>query len=263
MSLDSTDDAVFRAMNDVNFPVARVVEGIDAAAAAGLAPIKIDAVVKRGLNDHTVVDLARFIRERGHILRFIEYMDVGTTNGWRLDDVVPGAEIIEMIDREMPLEPIEANYRGEVAKRWRYRDGSGEVGVIASVTQPFCGDCACAAVSGTHAAVTQRSNLIRRLLKDTREAMRTSATNHSLEAMLQTGHFSSSHDFTFGARPRDYGWMPKTRADRQDLVCRGALVAERASTGRRRRWRKGSSHFGDPTLKNCGWVAGWLAEQNC
>jgi cyclic pyranopterin phosphate synthase len=141
VSLDSTDDAVFRAMNDVNFPVARVIEGIEAAAAAGLQPIKVNAVVKRGVNDHTVVDLARFIKDRGLILRYIEYMDVGTKNGWRMDDVVPGAEVVAMIDREMPLEAVEPSYRGEVAKRWRYRDGGGEVGIITSVTAPFCGDC--------------------------------------------------------------------------------------------------------------------------
>jgi cyclic pyranopterin phosphate synthase len=147
VSLDSTDDAVFRAMNDVNFPVARVIEGIEAAQAAGLAPIKVNAVVKRGVNDHTVVDLARFIRDRGLILRYIEYMDVGTKNGWRMDDVVSGAEVVAMINEAMPLEPVDAAYRGEVAKRWRYRDGSGEVGIITSVTQPFCGDCTRARLS--------------------------------------------------------------------------------------------------------------------
>ena len=147
VSLDSLDDDIFRAMNDVNFPVALVVEGIEAATAAGLRPLKVNAVVKRGVNDHTVVDLARFVRDRGHTLRFIEYMDVGTTNGWRMDDVVRGAEIVERIDAALPLEPIEPSYRGEVAKRWRYRDGSGEIGVITSVTQPFCGDCTRARLS--------------------------------------------------------------------------------------------------------------------
>jgi cyclic pyranopterin phosphate synthase len=147
VSLDSLDDAVFRAMNDVDFPVSRVLEGIEAAVAVGLRPVKVNAVVRRGMNDHTVVDLARFLKERGHILRFIEYMDVGTSNGWRLDDVVPGAEIVRRINEELPLEPLEANYRGEVAKRWRYRDGRGEVGIITSVTQPFCGDCTRARIS--------------------------------------------------------------------------------------------------------------------
>ena len=140
VSLDSLDDATFREMNDVGFPVSRVLEGIDAAQAAGLG-VKVNAVVKRGVNDHQVVELARHFRGSGHILRFIEYMDVGATNGWRLDDVVSAAEIVALIGAEFPLEPAEENYRGEVARRWRYRDGAGEIGVIASVTQPFCGDC--------------------------------------------------------------------------------------------------------------------------
>jgi cyclic pyranopterin phosphate synthase len=140
VSLDSLDDATFRAMNDVDFPVARVLEGIEAASEAGL-PVKVNAVVKRGVNDDGIVEMARHFRGSSHTLRFIEFMDVGTTNGWRLDDVVPAAEIVERIDAVFPLEPVEAAYRGEVAQRWRYRDGAGEVGVISSVTQPFCGDC--------------------------------------------------------------------------------------------------------------------------
>jgi cyclic pyranopterin phosphate synthase len=146
VSLDSLDDEVFTAMNDVDFPVGRVLEGIDAAAAAGL-PVKVNMVVKRGVNEESMLPMARFFRERGHILRFIEYMDVGHSNGWRLDDVVPAAEIVAAIDAELPVEPAEPNYRGEVAKRWRYRDGGGEIGVIASVTQPFCGDCTRARLS--------------------------------------------------------------------------------------------------------------------
>ena len=146
VSLDSLDDETFRLMNDVDFSVSRVLDGIEAAAAAGL-PVKVNAVVKRGLNDDGIVAMARYFREQGHTLRFIEYMDVGATNGWRLDDVVPAAEIIERISAELPLEPAEANYRGEVAQRWRYTDGSGEIGVIASVTQPFCGDCTRARIS--------------------------------------------------------------------------------------------------------------------
>ena len=146
VSLDSLDDATFRAMNDVDFPVARVLEGIDAAAAVGL-PVKVNAVVKRGVNDDGVVEMARRFRGTGHSLRFIEYMDVGATNGWRLDDVVPAAEIVERIDAVFPLEPVEAAYRGEVAERFRYRDGAGEIGVIASVTKPFCGDCTRARIS--------------------------------------------------------------------------------------------------------------------
>ncbi len=147
VSLDSLDDAVFRAMNDVDFPVQRVLDGIEAAREAGLWPIKVNMVVKRGVNDGSVVEMARRFKGTGHIVRFIEFMDVGTSNGWRLDDVVPAAEIITMIDREFPLEPAEPQYRGEVARRWRYKDGSGEIGVIASVTRPFCGDCTRARLS--------------------------------------------------------------------------------------------------------------------
>jgi len=147
VSLDSLDDAVFMKMNDVDFPVARVLEGIDAAAAAGLAPIKINMVVKRGMNDDSVTAMARHFRGSGHILRFIEYMDVGHTNGWRMDDVMTAKEIVAAINAEAPLEPCDPNYRGEVAERWRYRDGSGEIGVIASVTQAFCRDCTRARLS--------------------------------------------------------------------------------------------------------------------
>ena len=147
VSLDSLDDAVFRAMNDAEFPVAKVLAGIDAAAAAGLHPVKVNAVVRRSVNDHTIVDLARHFQGTGHILRFIEYMDVGRTNGWRLDDVVLAAEIVERIDAEMPLERLAPAYRGEVAQRYRYRDGGGEMGVITSVSQPFCGDCTRARLS--------------------------------------------------------------------------------------------------------------------
>jgi cyclic pyranopterin phosphate synthase len=146
VSLDSLDDGIFQTLNDVDFPVSRVLEGIDAAAAAGL-PVKVNCVVKRGVNDGEIVPLARHFRGTGHTLRFIEYMDVGHTNGWRLDDVVPAQEIVAALDAEFGVEPLDANYRGEVARRWRYRDGSGEVGVIASVTQPFCGDCTRARIS--------------------------------------------------------------------------------------------------------------------
>jgi cyclic pyranopterin phosphate synthase len=146
VSLDSLDDGIFKAMNDVDFPVQRVLDGIEAAAEAGL-PVKVNVVVKRGLNDGSVVEMARFFRGTGHTLRFIEYMDVGHTNGWRLDDVVPASEIVAAIDSVFPLEPVEPAYRGEVARRYRYVDGAGEVGVIASVTQPFCGDCTRARLS--------------------------------------------------------------------------------------------------------------------
>jgi GTP 3',8-cyclase len=146
VSLDSLDDEVFRAMNDVDFPVEKVLAGIDAAAAAGL-PVKVNMVVKRGANDGSIVAMAERFRGTGHTLRFIEYMDVGHTNGWRLDEVVPAAEIVAAVDAEFPLEPVAPGYRGEVAKRWRYTDGAGEIGVIASVTQPFCGDCTRARLS--------------------------------------------------------------------------------------------------------------------
>ena len=141
VSLDTLDDEIFREMNGRGFGTEKVLEGIAAAESAGFHPIKVNAVVQRGVNDHTIVDLARHFKERGHIMRFIEYMDVGNRNGWRMDHVVPADEIVARIDAEMPLEPVESNYRGEVALRYRYVDGGGEVGVIASVTKPFCGDC--------------------------------------------------------------------------------------------------------------------------
>ena len=146
VSLDSLDDAVFQAMNDAGFPVGAVLEGIEAASAAGL-PVKVNAVVKRGVNDGEAVAMARYFRGTGRILRFIEYMDVGVTNGWRMDDVVPAAELIEAVNAVFPIRPAEPNYRGEVAKRWEYEDGQGEIGFIASVTQPFCGACTRARVS--------------------------------------------------------------------------------------------------------------------
>ena len=141
VSLDSLDDAVFRAMNDVDFPVEGVLEGILAAAEVGLAPIKINSVVRRGFNEGGLVDLIEYFRGTGHVVRFIEYMDVGTSNGWRLDHVVPAAEMLDRIRAVYEVEPLEPAYRGEVAKRWRLMDGSAEFGLIASVTQPFCGDC--------------------------------------------------------------------------------------------------------------------------
>jgi cyclic pyranopterin phosphate synthase len=145
VSLDSLDETTFRAMNGADFPVEKVLEGISAAADAGFSQVKINMVVKRGVNDHQIVDAARHWRTegrgRGHILRFIEYMDVGSTNGWRMDDVVPSAEVLRRIAEAFPLAPAEANYSGEVAERWRYQDGAGEIGVVSSVTQAFCRDC--------------------------------------------------------------------------------------------------------------------------
>jgi cyclic pyranopterin phosphate synthase len=141
VSLDSLDNEIFKAMNDVDFPVEKVLEGMDAARSAGLEPIKVNMVVKRGMNEASILPMARFFREKGYILRFIEYMDVGHTNGWRMNDVVSAKEIVNMISAEMPLEPADPNYHGEVAERWQYKDGNGEIGVIASVTQPFCSGC--------------------------------------------------------------------------------------------------------------------------
>jgi cyclic pyranopterin phosphate synthase len=147
VSLDSLDDDVFRQMNGVDYPVANVLDGIAAAREAGLEPIKINMVVRRGVNEASIVPMARWARAEGLILRAIEYMDVGHSNGWRLDEVVPADDVVAAIDAEMPLEAIPANYAGEVASRWRYRDGGGEVGVISSVTQPFCADCTRARLS--------------------------------------------------------------------------------------------------------------------
>jgi GTP 3',8-cyclase len=168
VSLDSLDDDVFAAINDVAFPVQRVLAGIDAAAAAGLH-VKVNMVVKRNMNDDSVLPMARHFHGSGHVLRFIEYMDVGHTNGWRLDDVVPAAEIVARIGAELPLEPVDPAYRGEVARRYRYRDGGGEIGVIASVTQPFCGDCTRARLSADGKLYTclfaVRGNDLRALLR--------------------------------------------------------------------------------------------------
>ncbi|MEX0959792.1 MAG: GTP 3',8-cyclase MoaA [Burkholderiales bacterium] len=141
VSLDSLDDKVFRAMNDVDFPVAKVLEGIEEADRVGLRPVKINMVVKRGANEHTVVDMARHFKGSGHILRFIEFMDVGHTNGWKMEHVVPSRELAARLDAAFGIEPLDPNYRGEVAERWRYKDGSGELGFISSVTQAFCRDC--------------------------------------------------------------------------------------------------------------------------
>jgi GTP 3',8-cyclase len=147
VSLDALDNESFMAMNDVDFPVEKVLEGIEEAARVGLAPVKVNMVVKRGVNDDSVVAMARHFKGSGHILRFIEFMDVGHTNGWQMKHVVPSRELVAMIDREYPIEPVDPNYVGEVAERWRYKDGSGEVGFISSVTQAFCKDCTRARLS--------------------------------------------------------------------------------------------------------------------
>jgi cyclic pyranopterin phosphate synthase len=181
VSLDSLDDEVFGAVNDVDFPVERVLAGIDAAAAAGL-PVKVNMVVKRGLNDASVLDMAGHFRGTGHVLRLIEYMDVGTTNGWQMDDVVPAAELIETIAAEWPVEPVEPAYPGEVANRYRYRDGAGEIGVIASVTQPFCHDCSRARLSAEGRLYTC---LFAAAGHDLRRRLRSGETDEELEAFLR------------------------------------------------------------------------------
>jgi GTP 3',8-cyclase len=181
VSLDSLDDEVFRAMNDVDFPVARVLAGIDAAAGAGL-PVKVNVVVKRGLNEDSVLEIARRFRGTGHAVRFIEFMDVGATNGWRMDDVVPAAEIVATIGAEFPLEPVEAAYRGEVAQRYRYHDGAGEIGVIASVTQPFCGDCTRARLSADGKVYTC---LFAVRGHDLRAILRSGASDEELDAAIR------------------------------------------------------------------------------
>ena len=154
VSLDSLNDATFARLNDVDFPVARVLQGIKAAERAGLAPIKVNMVVRRGQNEESVLPMARFAREQGYTLRFIEYMDVGHTNGWALEEVVPSAELVAAIDAELPLEPLTPLYQGEVAARYRYRDGGGEIGVISSVTQPFCAGCTRARLTAEGALYT-------------------------------------------------------------------------------------------------------------
>ena len=182
ISLDTLDDEVFKRMNGRGFGTGKVLEGIEAAERAGLLPLKVNAVVQRGVNDHTIVELAKYFKERGHIMRFIEYMDVGTRNGWKLDHVVSADEIVARIDAEMPLEPIEGNYRGEVALRYRYRDGGGEIGIIGSVTKPFCGDCTRLRLSPEGSLVTC---LFATLGTDLRGPIRSGATDDELARLIK------------------------------------------------------------------------------
>ena len=182
VSLDSLDDAVFQAMNDAGITVDQVLEGIEAAAKAGLKPIKINTVVKKGVNDQSIMDLARHFHGSGHIVRFIEFMDVGATNGWRLDDVVPACQIVDRINADLPIEPLEPNYQGEVAGRWRYRDGGGEIGVIASVSEPFCSNC-------TRARLSADGKLYTCLF---------ASEGHDLRALLRGG--ASENDLTQSIR---------------------------------------------------------------
>ncbi len=180
VSLDAMDDRTFREMNDVDFPVDRVLEGIEAARAVGL-PVKINCVVKRGVNEEQIVPMASYFRETGDTLRFIEFMDVGATNGWRMNDVVPAAEIVATIDAAFPIEPADSQYRGEVAKRWRYTDGKGEIGIVASVTQPFCSDC-------TRSRISAEGKLYTCLFAvrghDLRALIRSGATDEELSQTL-------------------------------------------------------------------------------
>jgi GTP 3',8-cyclase len=182
VSLDSLDDAVFGAMNGIDFPVERVLDGIDAAFEAGLAPVKINMVVRRGINESSIVPMADWARGVGATLRFIEYMDVGHSNGWRLDEVVPALELIETLTTRWPAEPVDAGYRGEVADRWRYLDGRGEFGVISSVTQPFCRDC-------TRARLSAEGKIYTCLFavdgQDARAILRARATDDEVEAFVR------------------------------------------------------------------------------
>jgi cyclic pyranopterin phosphate synthase len=183
VSLDSLDDTTFRAMNDVDFPVADVLDGIEAALAAGLAPVKVNMVVKRGMNEHGILAMAERFRGTGVILRFIEYMDVGATNGWRLDDVVPSREIVSAINERWELEPVDPAYVGEVAARYRYRDGAGEIGLISSVTQPFCHDCTRARLSAEGKLYTC---LFARRGHDLRALVRSEMSDAELDEKLRT-----------------------------------------------------------------------------
>ncbi len=190
ISLDSLDNAVFRAMNGGRADVDDVLKGIEAAERAGLTPIKINAVVKRGTNEHTLVDMARVARDRGWILRFIEYMDVGTRNDWDMSHVVPAEEIAASIDAALPIEPVKANYFGETARRFRYRDGGGEIGIIASVTKPFCGSC-------TRLRMSPEGQLFTCLFAvdgiDLRAPIRSGASDEDLLAIL-TGTWTQRDD---------------------------------------------------------------------
>jgi cyclic pyranopterin phosphate synthase len=182
VSLDSLDEAVFRQMNGNRSSVQKVLDGLAAAEAAGLWPIKINAVVQRGVNDHTIIDLARWARDKGYILRFIEYMDVGNRNGWRMDQVVSGKEIAERIHAALPLEPLERSYKSEVAMRFRYQDGSGEIGLITSVTQPFCGACSRMRLSAEGQIVTC---LFATHGTDLRGPLRAGASDDELETIIR------------------------------------------------------------------------------
>ncbi len=177
VSLDALDDETFKKINDVDYPAARVLDGIENARTAGFSDIKVNAVIRNGLNEHAVMDLVKHFRGSGCIVRFIEYMDVGETNGWNLDDVIPAEQLVDQINSQFPLEPINPNYRGEVAKRWRYRDGGGEIGFITSVTQSFCGECSRARLSAVGEVYTC---LFASQGHDLRELLRSGADDEAL-----------------------------------------------------------------------------------
>jgi cyclic pyranopterin phosphate synthase len=219
VSLDGLDDAVFRRMNDVDFPVADVLRGIDAALAAGLGPVKVNMVVKRGTNDQEIVPMARHFRERhgsGVVLRFIEYMDVGSTNGWRMDEVLPSAEVLERIDRIFPLEPLEPAQSGETAQRWRYRDGAGEIGVISSVTRAFCRDC-------NRARLSTEGKLFLCLF---------ASRGHDLRALLRGQDPQTREPWTDAQIAAATGLVWAARDDRYSEL-RSALAPDRGGLGRR------------------------------
>jgi cyclic pyranopterin phosphate synthase len=218
VSLDALDDGIFRRMNDVDFPVADVLRGIDAALAAGLAPIKVNMVVKRGTNCHEIVPLARHVRERygpGVVLRFIEYMDVGATNGWRMNEVLPSAQVVQRLHEVFPLEPMEASAPGETAQRWRYRDGGGEIGVISSVTQAFCGDC-------NRARLSTEGKLFLCLF---------ASRGHDLRALLR-GTQADGQPYTDAQIGRAIGLVWSERDDRYSQL-RSEMAADTGSGERR------------------------------
>ncbi|MEE2611128.1 MAG: GTP 3',8-cyclase MoaA, partial [Pseudomonadota bacterium] len=181
ISLDAIDGQTFQRINDVDFPVAKVLEGIDNAHAAGFDAVKVNAVIRRGYNEHSILPLAQHFHGTGTVLRFIEFMDVGTTNKWNLEEVIPAAELVEIIDKEMPIESLQPNYSGEVAKRWRYSDGGGEVGFITSVTQSFCGDCSRARLSAVGKVYTC---LFAATGQDLRGMLRAGASDEALSRLI-------------------------------------------------------------------------------
>ena len=181
ISLDAIDEQTFQRINDVDFPVAKVLEGIDNAHAAGFDAVKVNAVIRRGYNEHSILSLAQHFHGTGTVLRFIEFMDVGTTNKWNLEEVIPAAELVEIIDKEMPIESLQPNYSGEVAKRWRYSDGGGEVGFITSVTQSFCGDCSRARLSAVGKVYTC---LFAATGQDLRGMLRAGASDEELSRLI-------------------------------------------------------------------------------